>query len=92
MKEYGRLLYLRGSYCMSPTQITCDGIFNYADFNIVRRLDGSTRTTMTEDGISTKVPQITRQNGLAEGVDLTIRVRYFETDQMGVAHHANYAV
>ena len=47
---------------------------------------------MTEDGISTKVPQITRQNGLAEGVDLTIRVRYFETDQMGVAHHANYAV
>ena len=25
-------------------------------------------------------------------VDLGVRVRYFETDQMGVVHHANYAV
>ncbi len=28
----------------------------------------------------------------ANGVVLPIRVRYFETDQMGIVHHANYAV
>jgi len=27
-----------------------------------------------------------------EGVGLPLRVRYFETDQMGIVHHANYAV
>jgi acyl-CoA thioester hydrolase len=27
-----------------------------------------------------------------EGVALPVRVRYFETDQMGIVHHANYAV
>jgi len=26
------------------------------------------------------------------GVALPLRVRYFETDQMGIVHHANYAV
>lgn len=37
------------------------------------------------------------QNAQPEGVisataDLNVRVRYFETDQMGIVHHANYAV
>lgn len=27
-----------------------------------------------------------------EGIALPLRVRYFETDQMGIVHHANYAV
>ena len=36
----------------------------------------------------------TRAHGLSatDGVPLALRVRYFETDQMGVVHHANYAV
>ena len=29
---------------------------------------------------------------LEQGITLSIRVRYFETDQMGIVHHANYAV
>lgn len=37
--------------------------------------------------------QIARTDERADAyVDLTLRVRYAETDQMGVAHHANYLI
>jgi acyl-CoA thioester hydrolase len=53
---------------------------------------------MQEPEESTPVRQAPRQKirkrSLAndEGIALPLRVRYFETDQMGIVHHANYAV
>ena len=57
---------------------------------------GSPKGTMSNEptGGGSDAASATRKLDLTigEAVTLKIRVRYFETDQMGIVHHANYAV
>lgn len=46
-----------------------------------------------ETGLGGRVPRDARRSPeTGPGAVLPVRVRYFETDQMGIVHHANYAV
>lgn len=50
---------------------------------------------MTQEHASNRTPKHRSRwaaPGPGNGIVLGVRVRYFETDQMGVVHHANYAV
>jgi acyl-CoA thioester hydrolase len=51
-------------------------------------------TDESDDGSRSAPRRRVAAAGLApgEGIAFPVRVRYFETDQMGIVHHANYAV
>jgi acyl-CoA thioester hydrolase len=44
------------------------------------------------ESTSTPKPDVEEPRVADTGITFALRVRYFETDQMGVAHHANYPV
>jgi acyl-CoA thioester hydrolase len=51
-------------------------------------------TQQPSDQSASRVRKRSTRPALAphDGAVLNVRVRYFETDQMGIVHHANYAV